>query len=161
MTNTTSNTTQKIIGNSKVAFIQAGWHSDIVDQGQRAFIETFTGLGSSADNIDIFRVPGSYEIPLQAKTLSKSGTYDAIVAAGLVVDGGIYRHDFVANAVISGLMTVQLDTNVPILTMVLTPLNFHETKDHIGFFTEHFLKKGAEAAHACADTIINRHALLT
>ncbi len=146
----------EILGDCRVAFIQAGWHRDIVDQGQRAFVETFARLGGHADNVDIFHVPGSYEIPLQAKSLSQSGVYDAIVCAGLVVNGGIYAHEFVANAVISGLMTVQLDSDVPVLTMVLTPLNFHETEDHLTFFSEHFLKKGAEAAEACVATVLNR-----
>jgi 6,7-dimethyl-8-ribityllumazine synthase len=155
-TNLTTAEFQKIIENSRVAFIQAGWHSDIVEQGQRAFIQTFTEGGGKSEHIDVFDVPGSYEIPLQAKTLAELGNYDAIVAAGLVVDGGIYRHDFVANAVISGLMNVQLETNVPVLTMVLTPLNFHEIPDHIEFFTSHFLKKGAEAARACIHTLQNR-----
>jgi len=146
------------IAESRVAFIQAGWHRDIVDQGQQAFVDTFVELGGVRENIDIFYVPGSYEIPLQAKILAESGFYEAVVAAGLVVNGGIYSHEFVASAVASGLMRVQLDANVPVLTMVLSPLNFHETEDHTSFFSRHFLKKGAEAAVACVETIRNRSA---
>jgi len=148
-----------IIAASRVAFIQAGWHRDIVDRGQRSFIETFVRCGGRQENVEIFHVPGSYEIPLQAKSLALSGAYEAIVGAGLVVNGGIYSHEFVANAVASGLMTVQLQTAIPILTMVLSPLNFHETGDHIDFFKQHFTKKGAEAAQACVETLLNRRAL--
>lgn len=60
--------------------------------------------------IDFFEVPGVFEIPLQAKLLAKSGRYACIVAAGFVVDGGIYRHEFVSEAVINGLMQLQLET---------------------------------------------------
>jgi 6,7-dimethyl-8-ribityllumazine synthase len=70
-----------------------------------------------------------------------------IIAGGFVVNGGIYRHEFVADAVISGLMRVQLDTKVPVISAVLTPQNFHEHDEH------HFVVKGAEAAAACAATI--------
>ena len=98
-------------------------------------------------------MPGSFEIPLQAKLLAESGRYAAIVAAGFVVNGGIYRHDFVARAVIDGLMRVQLDTGVPVLSMVLTPLHFHEHADHQQFFHDHFVVKGQEAARACVRTI--------
>jgi 6,7-dimethyl-8-ribityllumazine synthase len=72
-----------------------------------------------------------------------------------VVDGGIYRHEFVADAVIAALMHVQIDTEVPIISAVLTPQRFHEHQEHARFFREHFLAKGTEAANACAKTIDN------
>jgi 6,7-dimethyl-8-ribityllumazine synthase len=84
--------------------------------------------------------------------LAESGRYVAIVAAGFVVNGGIYRHEFVADAVIQGLMRVQLDTKVPVISAVLTPQNFLEHGEHRKFFHDHFVVKGAEAA-ACAATV--------
>jgi 6,7-dimethyl-8-ribityllumazine synthase len=112
-------------------------------------------LGVTGDQIDLFRVPGALEIPLHSKRLASSGRYAAIVGAGLVVDGGIYHHDFVAEAVINGLMHVQLATNVPIISAVLTPHHFHQHNEHAAFFSEHLTVKGAEAAKACAETIRN------
>ena len=75
------------------------------------------------------------------------------VGAGFVIDGGIYRHEFIAEAVINGLMRVQLDTDVPIISAVLTPHHFHSHEEHAAFFAEHFAVKGVEAARACAQTI--------
>ena len=98
-------------------------------------------------------MPGAFEIPLHAKRLARSGLYAAVVGAGLVVDGGIYRHEFVAEAVINGLMDVQLETEVPVISAVLTPHHFHGHDEHIRFFGDHFEVKGAEAARACAETI--------
>lgn len=74
--------------------------------------------------------------------------YDAIVASALVVDSGIYRHEFVAQAVVTGLMDAQLATGVPTFSVSLTPHKFHSTPEHHAFFFDHFRKKGAEAAHA-------------
>jgi len=136
---------------SRFAFIQARWHSDIVDQGRKGFLAEMERHGVMPDAVDVFDVPGAFEIPLRAKLLARTGRYDAIVACGFVVDGGIYRHDFVANAVIQGLMSVQLETEVPVLSVVLTPQHFHEHEEHRRFFTEHFLVKGREAANACLD----------
>jgi 6,7-dimethyl-8-ribityllumazine synthase len=110
-----------------------------------------TGFGGG--DIDFFEEPGSLEIPLHALLLAESGGYAAIVATGFVVDGGIYPHEFVADAVISGLMRVQLDTKVPVISAVLTPQNFHEHDEHKKFFYDHFVVKGAEAAAACAATV--------
>ena len=121
----------------RIAFVQAGWHRDIVERGRDGFLDELERLGVSRECVDEFKVPGSLEIPLHAKLLAKSGRYAAIVAAGFVVDGGIYRHEFVAQAVIDGLMSVQLDAEVPVISMVLTPQRFHEHEDHVAFFTEH------------------------
>ena len=72
-----------------------------------------------------------------------------------MVDGGIYRHEFVGDAVTAALMRVQLDTDVPIISAVLTPQRFHEHDDHKKFYRDHFVVKGTEAAAACAATMIN------
>ena len=137
----------------RIAFVQAGWHRDIVERGRNGFLDELERLGVLRECVDEFEVPGSLEIPLHAKLLAKSGRYAAIVAAGFVVDGGIYRHEFVAQAVIDGLMSVQLDAEVPVISMVLTPQRFHEHGDHVAFFTGHMTKKGTEAATACVETI--------
>lgn len=137
----------------RVAFIQAGWHRDIVDQCRLSFISEMIHQGYAESSLDFFEVAGAFEIPLHAKILANSGHYAAVVAAGLVVDGGIYRHEFVADAVISGLMQVQLETGVPVLSAVLTPHHFHSGEEHQKFFFDHFLVKGVEVAKACASTI--------
>ena len=124
-----------------------------MESGRDGFLHELERLGVPPDRVDVFEVPGSLEIPLHAKLLAKSGRYAAVVAAGFVVDGGIYRHEFVAQAVIDGLMSVQLETEVPVLSMVLTPQRFHEHDEHVEFFTGHMAKKGAEAAAACVHTL--------
>jgi len=137
----------------RVAFVQSTWHEEIVDRCRDSFLAEIATLGVARDQIDLFRVPGSFEIPLHAKRLAGTGRYAAIVGAGFVIDGGIYRHEFVAEAVINGLMRVQLDTDTPVISVVLTPYNLHEHDEHASFFAEHFKMKGVEAAHACARTV--------
>ncbi len=143
------------VGSDRIAFIQASWHKDIVDRCRDSFLAEIAKLGIAADRIDIIAVPGAFEIPLQAKLLARTGRYAAIVGAGLVVNGGIYRHEFVAQAVISGLMQVQLETEVPVLSAVLTPHHFHDHAEHHQFYFDHFVIKGTEVARACAATIAN------
>ncbi|GHD06350.1 6,7-dimethyl-8-ribityllumazine synthase [Zhihengliuella salsuginis] len=130
-----------------VAFIKAGWHGDIVGQSLTGFTEDMETSGVACA-VDVVDVPGAFEMPLQAKRLAETGKYDAVVASALVVDGGIYRHDFVAQAVVDGLMRVQLDTGVPTFSVSLTPHHFQPTAEHEKFFFDHFVKKGAEAARA-------------
>ena len=137
----------------RIAVIQATWHRDIVDRARESFIDEARRLGVDPQTIDVIEVPGAYEIPLHAQLLAKSGEYAGIVACGFVVDGGIYRHEFVATAVIDALMRVQLDTEVPVFSVVLTPHRFHEHEQHHKFFVDHFVVKGREAARACVQTL--------
>ena len=137
----------------RVAFIQACWHKEIVDQSRKGFVTEMIAQGYQESDIDFFEVGGAFEIPLHAKLLAKSGRYAGIVAAGLVVDGGLYRHEFVAQSVISALMQVQLESEIPVFSVVLTPHNFHAGDEHQKFFFDHFVVKGAEAAQTCADTL--------
>jgi 6,7-dimethyl-8-ribityllumazine synthase len=143
----------------RVAFIQAGWHREIVEQARLSFISEMAEHGLPSDRIDIVDVPGAYEIPLTAKLLARSGRYAAIIGCGFVINGGIYRHDFVAHAVVNGMMTVQLETSIPVLSVVLTPHYFHGSEEHHRFFFDHFKIKGREAATACAATMRTVRAL--
>ncbi len=129
----------------KIAFIKARWHADIVDQALTGFTRRMEDDGFDC-TVSAYDVPGAFEAPLLAKRLAK--THDAIVVAALVVDGGIYRHDFVAAAVVNGLMQAQLETDTPMFSVSLTPHHFHAHEEHHAYFREHFLKKGAEAAEA-------------
>ena len=138
---------------TKIAYIQASWHTDITDNCKTAFVEEMTKQGLDLDDIHFYSVPGSLEIPLMAKKLARSARYNAICCSGLVVDGGIYRHEFVAQAVISGIVQASLETGVPVLSAVLTPQQFHEHETHIEFFRVHMLTKGKELAEACLGII--------
>ncbi|PBB17790.1 6,7-dimethyl-8-ribityllumazine synthase [Mesorhizobium sp. WSM4313] len=138
----------------RVAVIRARWHADIVDQCVTAFETELAALGGFA--VEVFDVPGAYEIPLHAKTLAETGRYAAILGTAFVVNGGIYRHDFVASAVIDGMMNVQLATGVPVLSAVLTPHNYHDSAEQHRFFHEHFAVKGKEAAKACVEILAAR-----
>ncbi len=137
----------------RVAVLCASWHADIVGQARQGLLDEFERCRWPSHQIDLFEVPGAFEIPLHAQQLARSGFYDAVIACALVVNGGIYRHEFVSSAVIDGLMRVQLDTGVPVFSAVLTPRDFHEHEEHRQFFHAHFLKKGSEVAQACMATL--------
>ena len=145
---------QTTIQSARIAYIEALWHHDIVSSAWQGFNSELDQQGLTL-TIDRFQVPGSLEIPLQAKLLAESHDYSLIIAAGFIVDGGIYRHDFVASTVLDAMMRVQLDTGIPVLSIVLTPHQFQETDSHIDFFRQHLVGKGREAARAAAQTLTN------
>lgn len=130
----------------RVAFVQSAWHRDVIERCRIAFLAEMAARHIS--HIDVFEVPGSFEIPLHVQILAKTRRYTAIVAAALVVDD-----EYVADAVIRALMDVQLRTEVPVFSAVLTPQQFQASAVHDDFFRQHFAVKGVEVAQACADTL--------
>lgn len=137
----------------KIAYIQARWHADITNSCKRSFLAKIQAKGFKKSDIDFYAVPGSLEIPLVAKRLAKTGRYAAVCVSGLVVDGGIYRHEFVANAVLQGIVQASLETEVPVLSAVLIPHQFQDSPPQRAFFQQHLRLKGAELAEACAAII--------
>ena len=135
----------------RVAIVSAQWHADIVDRAVDNFRTRLEELGIT--NVDVHQVPGAFEIPLVVRRLAASGQYDGIATSALVVDGGIYRHEFVAQSVVDALMKVQLETDVPVFSGVLTPHHFHEHEEHRTYFSQHFVTKGKELADALASTL--------
>lgn len=138
---------------ARIAFVHALWHREIVEQAHAGFLEEMATLGFGPDTVERFETPGAFEIPLHAQTLARTGRYAAVVGAAFVVNGGIYRHEFVAETVVAALMQVQLATETPVFSVVLTPHHFHEHEAHQRFFHEHFRVKGQEAARACVGTL--------
>jgi 6,7-dimethyl-8-ribityllumazine synthase len=139
----------------QVAFLQATWYRDIVEQCQQGFLEEIETQGLPRERVTLFEVPGSYDLPLQAKMVARSGLFSAIVAAGFIVDTGTYRYDFMAEVVVEALMAVQLETGVPIVAAVHMPHSYDGGPEQRRFFQENFRVKGREAALACAGILEN------
>lgn len=136
----------------KIAVLSASWNVSIVQAAEDSFKSEIVALSSDAQ-VDVFKVPGSLEIPLAGKRALENG-YDIAVGIGFVVNGGIYRHEFVGHSVVQSILDVQLQTNKPFLSVVLTPQAYCE---HLETYTEMYVKhmdvKGKEAAKACVGTI--------
>jgi 6,7-dimethyl-8-ribityllumazine synthase len=133
----------------RVAFVQSAWHRDVVAECREAFLVEIEARHIARAHIDVFEVPGSFEIPLHVQLLAKTRRYTAIVAAGLVVDD-----EYIAETVIRALMDVQLRTEIPVFSAVVTPQQFRETAD-VDFLRRHFASKGVEVAEACANTLLS------
>ncbi len=135
--------------NKKIAVLSASWHTNVVNSGEASFVDALVEKGYSRDQIDVIKVPGALEIPLAGK-LALEGDYDIAIGISLVVNGGIYRHEFVAHTVVQSILDVSLEVRKPFLSMVLTPQSFNEDLDvYEEMYVKHFVVKGREAAEAC------------
>ena len=134
----------------RIAFVQSAWHPEVVAECRLAFLAEIELRHIPRAQVDVFEVPGSFEIPLHVQLLAKTRRYNAIVAAGLVIDD-----EYIAETVIKALMDVQLRTEVPVFSAVVTPEQFHHTAAHFDFFRKHFAVMGVEVAEACAKTLLS------
>ena len=103
--------------------------------GERLLEGTMDALlrhGADAEQIDVARVPGSFEIPLAAKRMAVSGRYDAIICLGAVIRGATPHFDYVSSEVSKGIASVSLDSNVPIAFGVLTTDTVEQAVERAG-----------------------------
>lgn len=104
--------------------------------------------GASREDLEVFRVPGCFELPLTAKKVAATGTFDAIVCLGAIVRGQTSHFDFVAGQSARGIATASLETGVPIIFGVITTETVEQAVDRAGARTGN---RGAEAAMAAIE----------
>lgn len=88
--------------------------------------------GADEKAIEIFKVPGAFEIPLLAKKLAASGRYDAVICLGAVIRGSTPHFDYVASEVSKGIANVGLETGMPIAFGVLTTDTLEQAIERAG-----------------------------
>jgi 6,7-dimethyl-8-ribityllumazine synthase len=106
--------------------------------------------GGSEEQIDVFKVPGAFEIPLIAKQVAVTGRYDAVICLGAVIRGATPHFDYVANEVSKGIASVSLDSNVPIAFGVLTTDTLEQAIERAGSKAGN---KGWDAAMAAIEMV--------
>jgi 6,7-dimethyl-8-ribityllumazine synthase len=140
----------------RVAVVAAQWHEQVMDGLVDGAKRGLAACG--VEDSLLVRVPGSFELPVAAARLARSG-YDAVVALGVVVRGGTPHFDYVCQAATLGLTQVAVDTGVPVGFGVLTCDDDAQALDRAGLPGSHE-DKGYEAALAAVATAVAlRHAV--
>ncbi|MEW6440920.1 MAG: 6,7-dimethyl-8-ribityllumazine synthase [bacterium] len=106
--------------------------------------------GAEEDDLEIVKVPGSWEIPLLAKQMASSGDYDAVICLGTLIRGGTIHFDILSAEVTKGLANVMLDTGVPITFGVITTDTLEQAIERAG---TKMGNKGWQAAEAAIEMV--------
>ncbi len=106
--------------------------------------------GGESEDVDVVRVPGSFEIPLVAGKMARSGRYDAVICLGAVIRGSTPHFDYVANEVSRGIASVGLESGVPCLFGVLTTDTIEQAIERAGTKAGN---KGWEVALAAVEMV--------
>lgn len=140
----------KKINEIKIAIIGSSFRQEIARSLEKNCVTTLKKKGLKENQIDIFSVPGSLEIPLVAKELAIKGIYDAIITFGAIVKGKTYHFEQIANECARGCMEISLQYEIPIIFEVLA---VYDIQDAIERATRKKENKGVEGALTALEMI--------
>lgn len=128
----------------KIGIVMSRFNLDVAEGLLSSCKDNLLKHGVAPQNIRIVTVPGALEAPLALQKLALSGHYDALIALGAVIRGETYHFEIVSNESSSGIMSVQLDTGVPIANGILTTENDDQALARM-------MEKGADCALAAIE----------
>ncbi len=116
----------------RVGIVVSRFNSFITERLLAAAVDALERSGAASKDVDVVRVPGSFELPLTAKKLALTGRYDALIAIGCVIRGETSHYDYVCSETARGLQLAQMDTGVPVIFCVLTCDTLEQAVDRAG-----------------------------
>lgn len=143
-------------GGAKFGLVVSRFNSLITERLLEGAMDCLRRNGAAEDNIEIVRVPGTWEMPVTLQWMAEKGSYDALISLGCVIRGGTPHFDYVAAEVTKGAATVSMQTGTPITLGVLTTDSIEQAIERAG--TKHG-NKGWEAASAAIEMVNLRNSL--
>jgi len=134
--------------NKKFGIVVSRFNEFVTSKLLDGALDFLTRHDTAADSIDVYWVPGSFEIPLVAKRLADSGKYDAVICLGAVIRGSTPHFQYVASEVAKGVAQVAFSTGVPTIFGVITSDNIEQAIERAGTKAGN---KGADAAMAALE----------
>jgi len=132
----------------RFGIIVSRFNDFICDRLLGGALDALKRSGADDGSIDVYKVPGAFEIPLIAKKTASAGRYDAVICLGAVIRGATPHFDYVANEVSKGIASASLDTGTPISFGVLTTDTLEQAIERAGSKAGN---KGWEAALAAVE----------
>lgn len=132
----------------RIAIVAAKWHEDIVDAMLMSAVETLDQCGVKQRDIEVTRVPGTFELPLTVSVLARTHRFDAIIALGVVIRGETAHFEYVAGPVAYALQNLSVELGLPCVFGVLTTENEEQARDRAGGSLGN---KGSEAAYVALE----------
>lgn len=137
----------------RFGIVVSRFNSFITERLLASALDALERAGASAQQIDVVRVPGSFEIPIAAKKMAQTGRYDAILCIGCVLRGETTHYDYVCSESARGIQLAQIDTGVPMAFCILTCDTLEQAIDRAGL-------KGGNKGHDAALAAIEMASLM-
>jgi 6,7-dimethyl-8-ribityllumazine synthase len=128
----------------RVGIVVARFNREIGDGLLASCTAALEKLGVASLDVKVVSVPGALEVPLALQRMANTGRFDALIALGAVIRGETYHFEIVSDNSASGIMSVQLDTGIPIANGILTTENDEQAHARMA-------EKGADCAAAAIE----------
>lgn len=130
-------------GDFRFAIVVSRWNSEFTEKLRVGAEEALTQFGADGSDIEVFKVPGAFELPLASLKAAETGKFDAIIALGVVVRGDTPHFDYVAGEAARGITEAGFRSGIPVMFGVITADNEQQVIDRCG---DGPANKGYEAA---------------
>jgi 6,7-dimethyl-8-ribityllumazine synthase len=134
----------------RFAIVAARWNDFLTSRLIEGALDALERLGAAEDAVEIFKVPGSFEIPLTAQKVAESGRFDAVICLGTVIRGQTPHFDYVAGEAAKGIGQAAMKTGVPVMFGVVTADTLEQAIDRAGVKAGN---KGFEAAMSAVELV--------
>jgi len=116
----------------RFAIIVARWNGELTAKLARGALDALSKAGANKDEIEIFNVPGAFELPVAAMKAAETGTFDAVICLGVVIRGETPHFDYVAGQAAAGIMQASMDTGIPVMFGVVTANTVEQAQARCG-----------------------------
>lgn len=113
-------------------------------------IDTLIRAGADDKDIQVYKVPGAFELPLTAKKLAKSDRFDAVICLGAVIRGATPHFEYISAEVTKGIASVGMEAEIPVIYGVLTTDTIEQAIERAGTKSGN---KGADAAVSAIEMV--------
>jgi 6,7-dimethyl-8-ribityllumazine synthase len=137
-----------VVRDHRFGIVVSRFNDFITEEMLDGALRTIKRHGGDPDEVVVARVPGSLELPVAAKKMAESGSYDAVICIGAVIRGATTHYDYVCSGTTSGTVSSSLETGVPIIFGVITTETIEQAIERAGTKAGN---KGAEAAAAAIE----------
>lgn len=134
----------------RFAIVASRWNDFITGRLTEGALDALERLGADENAVEIFKVPGSFEIPLIAHKVAKSGKWDAVICVGVVLRGQTPHFDFIAGEVTKGIAQTAMEIGIPVLYGIITADTLEQAIDRAGVKAGN---KGFEAAMSAVEMV--------
>ena len=134
----------------RFAIISSRWNDFLTSRLVEGALDALERLGASVQMVEVFKVPGSFEIPLLARKVAGSGKFDAVICCGTIIRGQTPHFEYIAGEVTKGIAQAGMESGVPVLYGIVTADTLEQAIDRAGVKAGN---KGFEAAMSAVELV--------
>lgn len=134
----------------RFAVIASRWNDFLTARLVEGALDALERLGAAKESVEVFKVPGSFEIPLLALKLAATGKWDAVVCVGTIIRGQTPHFEYIAGEVTKGIAHAGMETGVPVVYGIVTADTLEQAIDRAGVKAGN---KGFEAAMSAVELV--------